>query len=159
MARAPLSAEFFASLRGKSYAPFVVLVTSQRIGAYAAAIGDTSRLRTDPDLARAAGYRDVVAPPTFAFTLALLAGQADLILAEVGAVVNDTLHGEQGFRYHAPACAGDVLTGRQTITNVQTKKHGSLLFLESRYVFTNQLGEHVLDMSQTSIVLVTDISA
>src|SRR5581483_7114458 len=47
-------------------------VSREKIGEYVAAIGDRNPLHRDPAVARAAGYRDIIAPPTFAAVFAAL---------------------------------------------------------------------------------------
>ena len=147
-----LSGPLYRSLIGKRYPPFTVEVSAARIRKYAELIGDTGPLHRDSEAARAAGYRDITAPPTFGFTLALLAGQADLVLADLGVTVNQTLHGEHRFDYFSPLCAGDVVTGCQWIEDLKEKKRGTLLFLITRFELKNQLGELALRMVQTSIL-------
>ena len=147
-----LSGPLYRSLIGKRYPPFTVEVSAARIRKYAELIGDTSPLHRDCEAARAAGYRDMTAPPTFGFTLALLAGQSDLVLADLGVTVNQTLHGEHRFDYFSPLCAGDVVTGCQWIEDLKEKKRGTLLFLITRFELKNQLDELALRMVQTSIL-------
>jgi acyl dehydratase len=50
---------------GKTYAPTVYAVGREKIREYAHAVGETNPLHLDPEAARAAGHRDVVAPPMF----------------------------------------------------------------------------------------------
>jgi acyl dehydratase len=146
-----LDEALYRALIGKRYDPFTISVSGELIGGYAA-IGDRNPLRYATTIARAAGYRDVVAPPTLGFTLTLLAHQSDLALAELGYSMNDALHGEQTFTYGAPICAGDILTGAQHIADVRTKKQGTLLFLATEFQIDNQQGERALEMTQISIV-------
>jgi acyl dehydratase len=152
MRKIALNERLYRSLIGKTYEPFTVAVTAEQIRGYADAIGDRNPLRHDGVAARVAGFRDVTAPPTFGFTITLLANQSDLALADLGFTMNEALHGEEAFEYGGPICAGDVLTGRQHIADLREKKHGTLLFLVTKFQIANQLGEHVLDMTQTSIV-------
>jgi acyl dehydratase len=152
LAKIELSEPLYRSLIGKRYPPFTVQISAARVRKYAELIGDTSRVHQDSQAARAAGYRDITAPPTFGFTLALLAGQSDLALADLGVTVNETLHGEHRFDYFSPLCAGDVLTGCQWIEDLKEKKGGTLLFLITGFELNNQLGELALRMVQTSIV-------
>jgi acyl dehydratase len=147
-----LSASLYRSLIGKRYPPFTVRISAARVRKYAELIGDTGRVHHDSVAARAAGYRDITAPPTYGFTLALLAGQSDLALADLGVTVDQTLHGEHRFDYFSPLCAGDVLTGHQWIEDLKEKKGGTLLFLITRFELKNQLGGLALRMDQTSIV-------
>jgi acyl dehydratase len=152
MGKVTLNEGLYRSLIGQTYVPFTVIVSADRIRGYAEAIGDRNPLRYDASAARMAGYRDVVAPPTFGFTITLLADQSNLALADLGFTMNESLHGEQAFEYGGPICAGDLLTGRQHIADLREKKQGTMLFLVTKFHIANQLGEHVLDMTQTSIV-------
>jgi hypothetical protein len=47
-------------------------VAREKIGEYVAAIGDRNPLHHDPLAAQSAGYRDLIAPPTFAGVFAML---------------------------------------------------------------------------------------
>ena len=51
---------------GKQYPPVTYAVGREKIREYAFAVGETNPLHLDVEAARAAGYRDVVAPPMFA---------------------------------------------------------------------------------------------
>ena len=51
---------------GKTYPPLTYAVGREKIREYALAVGETNPLHLDVEAARAAGYRDVVAPPMFA---------------------------------------------------------------------------------------------
>ena len=51
---------------GKRYPPSTYAVGREKIREYASAVGETNPLHFDVDVARAAGYADVVAPPMFA---------------------------------------------------------------------------------------------
>jgi acyl dehydratase len=152
LSKIELSAKLYRSLIGKRYAPFMIQIGAARVRKYAELIGDTSEVRQDSQAARAAGFRDITAPPTFGFTLALLAGQSELALADLGFTMNQTLHGEQRFDYFSPLCAGDVVTGYQWIEELKEKKGGALLMLTTGFELKNQLDELALRMVQTSII-------
>jgi acyl dehydratase len=152
LAEIELSAHLYQSLIGKRYPPFTIQISAARVREYAELIGDTSLVRRDSEAARAAGFRDITAPPTFGFTLGLLAGQSDLALAEMGVTMNEALHGEQRFEFFSPLCAGDVVTGYQWIDDLKEKKGGALLVLITGFELKNQLDELALRMIQTSIV-------
>ena len=67
-----------ADLEGRVYPdtpPY--LVGREKIREFARAVGSTDPLSLDPDAAAAAGYADVVAPPTFAIVI------QDLTLAQL----------------------------------------------------------------------------
>ena len=61
------------ALVGRSYPPSAVYeVGRAKIAEFARAIGEDSPLHRDAEAARAAGYPDVIAPPTFAIALTLI---------------------------------------------------------------------------------------
>jgi acyl dehydratase len=101
-------------------------------------------------------YRSLIGKTYEPFTVAVTAeqirGYADAI-GDRNPLRHDGVAARvEAFEYGGPICAGDVLTGRQHIADLREKKHGTLLFLVTKFQIANQLGEHVLDMTQTSIV-------
>ena len=103
-------------------------VGREHIRSFATAIGDTSPACLDPEAARALGYRDVVAPPTFLtvlnFRFATEGPVADPALGLDYALV---VHGEQSFTLHRPVCAGDVLTSVQSVTDIKDAGRNELI--------------------------------
>jgi acyl dehydratase len=95
-------------------------VSRVKIAEFADAIGDPSPVYRDRDAAVAAGYPDVIAPPTFPIVVTMAAsGQA---IADPGLGINYALvvHGEQRFSYARPLSAGDVVTAQSTIETIKT---------------------------------------
>jgi acyl dehydratase len=94
-------------------------VSRVKIAEFATAIGDSSPLCRDPAAAQAAGYPDVIAPPTFAIVV-LADGNARL-MADPGLGVNYAMvvHGEQSFTHSRPLRAGDVVTAQATIESIK----------------------------------------
>jgi len=117
-----------------------------RLRFFAKAIGETDPVYTDVAAARDAGYADLPAPPTFLFAAELDSGASDQLLATLKIPLARLLHGEQGFTYHAPACAGDTVTVRSRIDDIYDKKNGALEFVVKTSRATNQRGELVAEM-------------
>ena len=117
------------------------------------AIGETRPIHVDIEVALAAGHRGLVAPPTFAFCLEMLAGTGDLypLLERMGLDLGRGVHGEQGFTYHGPIYSGDVLTFTREITDIYAKKAGALEFVTSRSRGVNQLGELVVELRNVAV--------
>ena len=91
----------------------------------------TNPVHHEPDAARAAGYADVVAPPTFAVvvqeaTLAQLLAEPD-----AGIDFSRVVHGEQSFTYDRPIVAGDELTATLTVTSVKTLGGNAMVTAQS----------------------------
>jgi acyl dehydratase len=85
------------------------LVGVEKVREFADAIGEGSPLCRDRTAARAAGYPDVVAPPTFAMAVVARAQEAVLFDPELGLDFSRVVHGDQAFTHHRPICAGDEL--------------------------------------------------
>ena len=105
---------------GRTFEPSAPYEVSRvKIAEFATAIGDASPLCHDRDAAQAAGYPDVIAPPTFAIVITA-AGNAKL-MADPGLGVNYAMivHGEQSFTHSRPLHAGDVVVTQSTIESIK----------------------------------------
>ena len=93
-------------------------VSRVKIAEFATAIGDTSPLCRDRAAAQAAGYPDVIAPPTFA--IVITAGDTARLMADPGLGVNYAMivHGEQSFTHSRPLHAGDVVVTQSAIESI-----------------------------------------
>jgi acyl dehydratase len=117
---------------------------------FALAIGEHDPLYLDLDAARAAGYRDLLAPPMF---VAVYAGPAFRALLFAPALEIDrqmTVHGAQEFCWGVPVVAGDEL-----VTNTQLRSdelRGARRFLVIETTSTNQDAQLVAVGSWTVIV-------
>jgi len=124
----------------------VLPIERTRLQFFAKAIGETDPVYTDAAAARDAGYPDLPAPPTFLFAAELDSGASDRLLSDLGIPLSKLLHGEQGFSYHRPACVGDTVTVRSTITDIYDKKNGALEFVIKTSRATNQRDELVAEL-------------
>lgn len=136
------------------YTPPPILwdVEKGRIAFFAKVVGLTDPIYTDEAAARAAGYRGIVAPPTFIFGAPGDSGETMLLIETLDIDLGKVLHGEQRFDYHAPVCAGDTLRFQSKVTDIYDKKGGALEFVVNDTRVTNQLGEHVADLHSVIVV-------
>ncbi len=137
---------------GKEYPPFTVEVEKGRIRNFARAIGEEDPVYSDEEAAKKAGFRAIPTPPTFPHALVMDAGQSFRILADMGIDKARSMHGEQGFTYHADICAGDVITGRTRIKDIYEKKGGALKFIETETRMENQERVHVCDLRSVIVI-------
>ena len=100
---------------------FDVLLERGRLRSFALAVGDDDPVHRDLDAARAAGHPDVLALPTFLFSLELEHPDPFGYLVGLGVDVRGVLHGEQSFTFHAPLHAGDTVTVRSRIAEAYAK--------------------------------------
>ena len=138
-------------LQGRAFAPTApYLVGREKIREFARAVFSTSPINHDPEAARAAGYADIVAPPTFPVvvqeaTLAQLLAEPDGGI-DFGRVV----HGEQRFSYTRPVVAGDELTATLAVTSIKTLGGNAMITAESTIV--DGAGAHVVTATSTLVV-------
>jgi acyl dehydratase len=115
-------------LVGRSYPPSAVYEVGRgKIAEFATAIGEDDPVYRDPEAARAAGYPDVIAPPTFAIALTLEAANVVLSDPQVELDYSRVVHGEQRFTHHRPIRAGDRLVATTTIEAVRAVAGNDML--------------------------------
>lgn len=126
------------------------LVGREKVREFARAVFADDPQHTDLQAARALGYPDVVAPPTFAMVVQDLTLQQLLAEPDSGIALERTIHAEQRFRYTRPIVAGDELTARLSIAGVRAMGAGAMVTSEAE--ITDAAGEHVV--TTTSVLLV-----
>ena len=126
------------------------LVGREKVREFARAVFADDPQHTDPTAARALGYADVVAPPTFAMVIQDLTLQQLLAEPDSGIVLSNVLHAEQRFSYTRPIVAGDEITARLEVTGIRTL--GANAMVTSEAVMTDAAGDHVV--TATSVLLV-----
>lgn len=142
-------------LQGRVFPPVApYLVGREKIREFARATFATSPLNTDPEAARAAGYADVVAPPTFPVVVQELTLAQLLAEPDAGIDFGRVVHGEQRFSYSRPIVAGDELTATLAVTSIKTLGGNSMITAESSIVDAS--GEHVVTAASTLVVRAED---
>jgi acyl dehydratase len=116
-------------------------VGREKIREFAEAIGDDDAVYRDPQVARARGYPDVIAPPTFAITLSLQAQQALICDPALGLDYSRMVHGHQSFTHHRPIRAGDVLATTLHVDGIRAMGGNDMLIV--RCEITDSVGEPV----------------
>ncbi|MGH3821999.1 MAG: FAS1-like dehydratase domain-containing protein [Pseudonocardiaceae bacterium] len=102
-------------------------VGREKIREFAEAIGDDDALYRDPDAARACGYSDVLAPPTFVMILAMRAQEELISDPELGLDYRRMVHGNQSFTHHRPIKAGDELAATLHVDSIRTMAGNDML--------------------------------
>jgi acyl dehydratase len=137
---------------GRTTTPQTVDVEKGRLKFFAKAIGETDPVYTDEAAARAAGYKALPAPPTFAFCLEMETNSLWDNIAAMGVPVGKILHGSQTFKYHAPICAGDRVTFQTKVSDIYDKKGGALEFIIEDTTAENQDGALVAELQRVIVV-------
>ena len=133
-------------IQGRTYpstAPY--LVGREKVREFARAVLSEAPIHVDPEAARAAGYADVVAPPTFPVVVQEATLAQLLADAEAGVDFTRVVHGDQRFTYSRPVVAGDELTATLTITAVKQLGGHSMVTASSEIV--DVAGDHVTAVS------------
>jgi len=118
------------------------LVGREKVREFARAVFATDPQHIDPAAARAHGYADVIAPPTFAMVIQDLTLQQLLAEPDSGIALERTVHAEQRFRYTRPIVAGDELTARLRVTGVRPFGKGAMVTSEAEIADVE--GAHVV---------------
>lgn len=143
-------------LVGRVFAPTSpYLVGREKVREFARAIFASDPQHVDPAAARALGYADVVAPPTFAMVIQDLTLQQLLAQPDSGIVLSHVIHAEQRFRYTRPIVAGDELTATLSVATVRPLGANAMVTSDAEIV--DAAGQHVV--TATSLLLVGEASA
>ena len=138
-------------LQGRSYPPTPpYLVGREKVREFARAVFATSPLHHDPEVARAAGHADVVAPPTFAVVVQEHALALLLADPEAGIDFGRVVHGDQRFAFSRPIVAGDELTAVLTVTSVKTL--GGHAMITADTLIAGADGTHVVTATSSLVV-------
>ncbi|MBN9605279.1 MAG: MaoC family dehydratase N-terminal domain-containing protein [Actinomycetales bacterium] len=137
-------------IEGKRYPPAPpYAVGREKVREFARAVFATSPIHHDVEAARAAGYADLVAPPTFPIVVG--AALETLIEdPEAGIDFGRVVHGDQRFVLARPIVAGDELTARLTVTAVRVVGGNAMVTAES--ALTDADGEHVATSISSLVV-------
>jgi acyl dehydratase len=131
------------SFVGRSYPPTApYLVGREKIREFASAIGATDAEYHDPEAARAIGYADVVAPPTFPVVVTMAASRQIIADPELGIDYSRVVHGDQRFAYTRPVVAGDALVCVNSVDEILQR--GGHDFITTRTEVTTEAGEPVV---------------
>ena len=102
---------------GRNYPAALNEIEKGAIRRFAEALGDPSPIYREEEAARAAGYRNIVAPPTFAATLSGGVDMRDVLNISQRSI----LIGEQSFEYYHTLCAGDRLMVTSRVVDIYEK--------------------------------------
>lgn len=137
---------------GRTWPDRVIAVEEGALRFFAKATGETDPVYTDPEAARAAGHPGLPAPPTFVFSLEIMAPAETFWLDDLGVELSKVLHAEQAFEHHRTLHAGDVITLRSRISDAYEKKGGLLEFMVREIEATDATGVLCATMKTTLVV-------
>lgn len=132
-----------------------VVVEEGFLRLFAKAVGESRPIYTEIAVARAAGLRGLLAPPTYLFSLHLSAPAAQGDVFDPHGMAVDpsrTLHGEQSFEAFEPIYSGDTLMLRTVTTDIVSKKGGALEMITQHTEAFNADGALCGRMATTMVV-------
>jgi acyl dehydratase len=135
---------------GKEWPGAAYQVGWEKIKEYATALGIENPVHFDVEAARAAGFRDVVAPPMFAVVYSLPAMSQVIFDPEVAMNFAAMVHGGQVFEWGETACSGDEITTTPKCLEIYEKDGKGFYVFET--VSVNQDGDRVVRAVWTNIV-------
>jgi acyl dehydratase len=139
-------------LIGKQWPAVEYEVGREKIREYANAVGETNPIYHDPEAAREAGFRNVVAPPMFCVVYSAPAMAPAIVDPELGINLAAMVHGGQEFEWGEPVCAGDVVTTAPRLADLREKNGMWFYVFESESM--NQDGARTVKAVWTNIVRV-----
>jgi acyl dehydratase len=140
-----------ASFAGRTYPPTTpYAVGREKIREFAEALGAHDVVHTDQSQARARGYRDVIAPPTFAILIAMQCDRQFIADPAAGIDYSRVVHGEQRFVHNRPITAGDEIVGVLTVDSV--REAGGHAMVTTRSELSTTEGEPVCTAISTLVI-------
>lgn len=121
------------NIQGKKYpATDPYLVGREKIREFALAVKSSNPMNLDVFAAQAAGYDDVIAPPTFA--VVIQERSLGTVLADPEAEIDFSrvVHGDQRFIHARPIVAGDELTSVLEVSSVKSLGAHSMVTFETQ---------------------------
>jgi acyl dehydratase len=121
------------NIQGKKYpatAPY--LVGREKIREFALAVKSSNPMNLDVFAAQAAGYNDVIAPPTFAVVIQERSLGTVLSDPEAEIDFSRVVHGDQRFIHARPIVAGDELTSVLEVSSVKSLGAHSMVTFETQ---------------------------
>lgn len=126
---------FDRSTLGFSMPAVTVTVERGQVVFFSQVVGETRPVHLDFEAARAEGFPDVVAPPTFFTAIEAMVEDETRrqgrvpILARVGCDFRYLLHGDERYDYRGLVFAGDEVTVTTRVVDFYDKKGGTMEFV------------------------------
>lgn len=137
------------SLKGKAYQEIELEVDRDRVTQFALAVGEDDPRFLEAEAARAEGFPDQVAFPTFPTVLGILASAQIVVDPELGMDYSRVVHGEQSYEWRRPIVVGDRLRTTPRIADVYAKGPNEFLVIEAE--ITDADGE-VICVSRSTLL-------
>jgi len=122
------------SLKGKTYPELAFEVERDRVTEFALAVGEDDPRFTDPEAAKAEGFPEQLAFPTFPTVLQILTSAQVVVDEELGLDYSRVVHGEQAYEWRRPIVVGDRLRVVPRIADIYAKGPNEFLVIEGEII-------------------------
>ena len=138
------------SAKGKTFPPAAYEAGKEKIREYAHVVGEDNEVYFDREKAKAAGFRDIPAPPMFAVVYSGPAMAPAIFDPEVKMNFAAMVHGGQEFVWGEPVCSGDTISTTVEVKDISER--GGMGFYVFESISANQAGDEVVRGTWTNIV-------
>lgn len=136
-------------LKGKEYQEVTFEVERGRVLQFADAIGEDDPIYRDPEAARAAGFPEQVAPPTFPTVMQIMTSGQVVLDQDLGLNYAVVVHGEQEYDWRRPIVVGDVLSATPRIADIFARGPNEFLIIEAEIT---DAGGEVVCVARTTLL-------
>jgi len=119
------------SLKGKTYQELTFEVERDRVTQFSLAVGEDDPRFLEDGAARAEGFPEQLAFPTFPTVLGILVSAQAVTDQELGLDYTRVVHGEQEYEWKRPIVVGDVLKATPRIADIYAKGPNEFLVIEA----------------------------
>jgi acyl dehydratase len=119
------------SMKGRTYQEIHLEVDRDRVTQFSLAVGEDDPRFLEAEAARAEGFPDQVAFPTFPTVLGILASAQIVVDPQLGMDYSRVVHGEQSYQWRRPIVVGDRLRATPRIADVYAKGPNEFLVIEA----------------------------
>jgi acyl dehydratase len=118
-------------LKGKEYNEVSFTVDRDHVVRFCDAIGEDNPVFRDPEAAKAAGYDEQIAPPTFITALQIQTSGQVVMDQDLGLNYSMVVHGEQEYEYTRPLKVGETLRATPRIADIFSRGPNEFLITEA----------------------------
>lgn len=126
------------------------LVGREKLREFAYSVFAFAPIHHDVEFARAAGFDDLVAPPTFPIVIQEKTLKQLLTYPNAGIDFSRVVHGDQKFEYQRPLIAGDEVFAKLRVVSIQALGGHTLLTSESK--LTSVSGDSIVAATSTLVI-------
>jgi len=127
------------AIKGKIYPRTAsYLVGREKIREFAKAVFSNDPANLDLEAAKKHGYKDLIAPPTFAVVIQERSLTQVISDEEAALDFSRVVHGDQRFVHVRPIVAGDELTSELKVASVKQLAGNSMVSFETQIFDSNQ---------------------